>query len=66
MFAKNRAREHFYSFLLTLAANKNTKSCLWLGSVSLAGSVLLKQRNRETSATGEVVGVLLKSRAVEV
>ena len=50
-----------YSFLLTSAANKNTKSCLWLGSVSLAGSVLLKQTNR-----GEVMGVLLKSKAVEV
>lgn len=37
----------FYSFLLMSAANKNTKSCLWLGSVSLARSVLLKQRNRE-------------------
>ena len=56
----------FYSFLLTSAANKNTKSCLWLGSVSLARSVLLKQRNREMSATGEVMGVLLKSKAVEV
>ena len=56
----------FYSFLLTSAANKNTKSCLWLGSVSLAGSVLLKQRNREMSATGKVMGVLLKSKAVEV
>ena len=56
----------FYSFLLTSAANKNTKSCLWLGSVSLAESVLLKQRNCEMSVTGEVMGVLLKSKAVEV
>ena len=54
----------FYSFLLMSAANTNTKSCLWLGSVSLAGSVLLKQRNREMSATGEVMGVPLKSKAV--
>lgn len=56
----------FYSFLLMSAANTNTKSCLWLGSVSLAGSVLLKQRNCEMSATGEVMGVPLKSKTVEV
>ena len=56
----------FYSFLLTSAANKYTKNCLWFGSVALAGSVLLKQRNREMSATGKVMGVLLKSKAVEV
>ena len=56
----------FYSFLLTSAANKSTKSSTWFGSLALALSVLLKQRNREMSATAEVMGVLLKSKAVEV
>lgn len=56
----------FHSFLLTSAANKSTKSSTWLGSLALAGSVLLKQRNREMSATAAVMGVLLKSKAVEV
>ena len=56
----------FYSFLLTSAANKSTKSSTWFGSLALAGSVLLKQRNREMSATAAVMGVLLKSKAVEV
>ena len=56
----------FYSFLLTSAANKSTKSSTWLGSLALAGSVLLKQRNCEMSATTAVMGFLLKSKAVEV
>ena len=57
----------FYSFLLsTSAANKSTKSSTWFGNLALAGSVLLKQRNREMSATAAVMGVLLKSKAVEV
>jgi len=56
----------FYSFLLTSAANKRTKSSTWLGGLSLAGSALLKQRNQEMSATAAVMGVLLKNKAVEV
>ena len=51
----------FYSFLLTSCANKGTKNSTWLGGPALAGSVLLKQRNCEMSATGAVMGVLLKS-----
>ena len=35
----------FYSFLLTSAVNKNTKNSTWFGSLAVAGSVLLKQRN---------------------
>ena len=56
----------FYSFLLTSAANKSSKSSTWFGSLALAGSVLLKQRNSGMSAAASVIGVLLKSRAVEV
>lgn len=56
----------FYSFLLTSAANKSSKSATWFGSLALAGSVLLKQRNSGMSATASVIGVLLKSKAVEV
>lgn len=56
----------FYSFLLTSAVNKNTKNFTWFGSLAVAGSVLLKQRNCEMSATAAIVGVLLKSKAAEV
>lgn len=56
----------FYSFLLTSSANKSTKNSTWLGGLALAGSVLLKQRNCEMSATAAVMGVLLKSKAAEV
>ena len=37
----------FYSFLLTLAINKRTKSFDWFGSLAIAGSILLKQQNKE-------------------
>ena len=56
----------FYSFLLTSAVNKRTKHSTWFGSLALAGSVLLKQKNPEMSAAAAVMGVLLKSKAVEV
>ena len=56
----------FYSFLLTSAVNKNTKRSTWFGSLAVAGSVLLKQRNCEMSATAAIMGVLLKSKAAEV
>ena len=56
----------FYSFLLTSAANKSSKNSTWFGSLALAGSVLLKQRNSGMSAAASVIGVQLKSKAVEV
>ena len=56
----------FYSFLLTSAANKSSRSSTWFGSLALAGLVLLKQRNSGMSAAASVIGVLLKSKAVEV
>ena len=57
--------EHVCS-VCTSAANKSSKSSTWFVSLALAGSVLLKQRNSGMSATASVIGVLLKSKAVEV
>ena len=56
----------FYSFLLTSCINKKTKTSSWFGSLALAGSILLKQRNAEMSAGASVIGVLLKSKSIEV
>ena len=56
----------FYSFLLTSAVNKTTKASTWFASLALAGSVLLKQRNSEMSASAAVIGILLKSKSIEV
>ena len=56
----------FYSFLLTSAINKRTKSFSWFGSLAIAGSILLKRRNKDISAAASVIGILLKSKSVEV
>lgn len=56
----------FYSFLLTSCINKKTKTSTWFGSLALTGSILLKQRNAEMSAGASVIGVLLKSKSIEV
>ena len=56
----------FYSFLMTSAVNKRTKECSWFSSIAIAGSVLLKQRSEKMDATASVLGVLLKSKSVEV
>lgn len=54
----------FYKFLMSCASkNKQDK---WFPSVAVAGSVVLKQRNSHMSATASVLGVLMKSRAIEV
>ena len=55
-----------YSFLLTSAVKKRTKNSWWFGSLALAGSILLKQRNQEMSATASLIGILLKSKSIEV
>ena len=55
-----------YSFLVTSAVNKRTKECSWFSSICIAGSVLLKQRSEKMDATASVIGVLLKSKSVEV
>ena len=59
----------FYSFLMTVSANKRTKGSLWFGSVAIAGSawtVLLKQKNEKMNATAAVLGIVMKSKSVEV
>ena len=56
----------FYSFLPTLAINKRTKSFGWFGSLAIAGSILLKQRNKDISAAASLIGILLKSKSLEV
>ena len=56
----------FYSFLMTSAVNKRTKERAWVSSIAIAGSVLLKERSEKMNATASVLGVLLKSKSVEV
>lgn len=56
----------FCSFLLTSTVNKRTKNSWWFGSLALAGSNLLKQRNQEMSVTASLIGILLKSKSIEV
>ena len=55
----------FYAFLMTSACNKK-ENPEWLPSVVVAGSVLLKQRNSHMNACATVIGILLKSRSLEV
>ena len=56
----------FYSFLVTSAVNKRTKECSWFSSIAIAGSVLLKQRSEKMDASATVLGVLLKSKSIEI
>ena len=63
---RHERAQAFHSFLLTSAVNKNTKNSRRFGSLAVAGSILLKQRTCEMSATAAIVGVLPKSKAVEV
>ena len=56
----------FYAFLLNTAFSRTTTKCTWFVSIALAGSLLLKQRNREMGATAAVMGILLKSKSAEV
>lgn len=56
----------FYAFLMTVSLSRNNKQSHWLPSVALAGSILLKQRNSHMSATGAVIGIVLKTGSIEV
>ena len=56
----------FYSFLMTSACNKRTKASSWFGSVAVAGSVLLKQRNKQMDATSSLLGIMMKTKSIEV
>ena len=51
---------------MTSASNKRTKASSWFGSVAVAGSVLLKQRNEKMDATASVLGVMMKTKSIEV
>lgn len=56
----------FFSFLRASCISKSTKDAKWLPSIVVAGSVLLKQRNNHMSATAAVLGILAKTRTIEV
>ncbi len=53
----------FYAFLMTVA---NSKDATWLPSVAVAGAVLLKQRNTRMNAIAAILGIMLKTRSIEV
>ena len=56
----------FYAFLMTCAAIKKEKAPEWLPSVAVSGSILLKQRNSHMNGCATVLGILIKSRSLEV
>ena len=53
----------FYAFLMTVA---NSKDATWLPSVAVAGAALLKQRNTRMNAIAAILGIMLKTRSIEV
>ena len=55
----------FYAFLMTVALSNGTKDASWLPSVSVAGSILLKQRSRHMNATAAFLAIL-KTASTEV
>ena len=55
-----------YAFLMTSASNKRTKASSWFGSVAVAGSVLLKQRNKQMDVTSSLLGMMMKTKSIEV
>ena len=56
----------FYVFLMTCASTKKQNNPDWLPSVSVAGSILLKQRNPHMNGCAAILGILLKSNSLEV
>ena len=56
----------FYAFLMTCAAIRKEKAPEWLPSVAVSGSILLKQRNSHMNGCATVIGILIKSRSLEV
>ena len=56
----------FYAFLMTCAAIKKENPPEWFPSVAVAGSILLKQRNPHMNGCATVLGILIKSRSLEV
>lgn len=55
----------FYAFLLTCCSTKRTIHDS-LPSVAVSGSILLKQRNNHMSATGNILGILIKTGSIQV
>ena len=56
----------FYSFLMTCCSVQLSRDESWFSSVAVAGSVLPKQRNSQINALASVLGILIKTRSVEV
>ena len=57
----------FHSFLMAASVKKEkVKSSSWIPSMSLAGLILLKQRNGAMNATASVKAILMKAGAKEV
>lgn len=55
-----------YAFLMTCAGVQKDKALEWLPSVAVSGSILLKQRNSHMNACATILGILIKSRSLEV
>ena len=55
----------FYSFLMTCCSVQSRDES-WFPSMAVAGSVLLKQRNSQMNALASVLGILIKTRSIEV
>ena len=57
----------FYAFLMTCATTTRKEIAPeWLPSIAVAGSILLKQRNSHMNGCATVLGILIKSRSLEV
>ena len=56
----------FYSFLITSCSIQLSRDESWFPSMAVAGSVLLKQRNSQMNALASVLGILIKTRSIEV
>ena len=57
----------FYAFLMTCATTTRKENApQWLPSIAVAGSILLKQRNSHMNGSAIVLGILIKSRSLEV
>ena len=56
----------FYAFLMTIAFAKMKNNLQWLPCIAVAGSILLKQRNSHMNGCATIIGILIKSRSIEV
>ena len=65
-FEASGEKEPRFSTPSTSAINKAMRNCAWFRNLAVAGSVLLRQRNPDMCATAAVIGILLKSKSIEV